>query len=1225
MSPRPNLQLIVSAATRALKRDVFLALAGAVTAMVASAFIVSWLLASNSWWPAPSVAPLVLELVLVAAAGFFAFRVMRHLQVQASERRIAAAGESALGLPEGSVRGVLELSRNVPAGTSSSLYQHAETSLANRLSGVSAVAFTGELGRSVRRQRVRSWAAAGALAVVLVILGFASPARSRAGWAPLLHPVAHLSPPPLPSMVVEPGSVEVPRGSALEIRIRAPQRDAVLLEWRSAGALASDATIELQNGSGAGRIADIDAAVHYWVKAPDGAVSDTFTITPTDPLLISELSVEITYPSYLSRPSEIFQTELPSLEVPEGTELRIRGRATRALAAAELIADSTKAQIALNVDGDAFVGRWVPRQSGQYRWELRGPNGVRAELVPAPFELTVIPDAPPEIEITYPGVDTTLTPDLQQSIIADARDDHGLLNAVLVSWRTSSAGQKDPVIEQPVTLEGDADRALIRGLLDARERNLLPGDTLSYFLRVTDNSPRRQTTSTPVYRLRLPSMNELREQAGEQGKEITKDLDELARAARELEKATRDLNRRAAGESQAKNDRTGQGGSQGNPGDKQMEFGKSEQTRSLLERQQQMLNQVDEMRQRVAALDRAMEAAGLKDPELQKRLQEMRELYDKLLTPELKKKLEELKQGVDKLDPEQVKKALEELAKQQQEMREQLERSLELMKRAAAEQEMNKLAQEAKELATQQEAVAEQMKQQGQSDKEKAEKQKEMAEQTKELSKALEELMKKLGQQGEAQASKQTGEAKEKTDQASKKQDQAAEQAGKQQGQQAAESGQQAADQLKDAAKSIEDARKQMAEGWKKEMQETMDKATNDALSMAQKQNEILQKMQEMQQQAQAGKQQQQQQGGQSVSPPQLGNQQQQGGGKQQQQQQGGKQQQQGQSQQGGQQQGGQQQGGQQAQQQQGKQGQQQQGGQQQQQQGGQQPGGQGAGGQSGGDMQQIKQDQAALKQGLEQLGKNLSEAGKQSAMMNRDVGSALGRANLSMEQVMKALEEASRMPTQEAEKTLDALNRLALELLKNQQQIQDAQAGSGLQQALEQMAELAKQQGGINGQSSSLAPLNVAPQSMADQLNRLAREQRDVAKKLGGMNNIGGREDVLGRIDELAKEAEAIAKELDGGRLTPQTLARQERLFHRLLDAGRTLERDEYDEERKAERPGVIPPHVAKALKPGLLDANAKYAVPSEEQLRGLPPAYRRLILEYFERLNRTPAPEKK
>jgi hypothetical protein len=263
------------------------------------------------------------------------------------------------------------------------------------------------------------------------------------------------------------------------------------------------------------------------------------------------------------------------------------------------------------------------------------------------------------------------------------------------------------------------------------------------------------------------------------------------------------------------------------------------------------------------------------------------------------------------------------------------------------------------------------------------------------------------------------------------------------------------------------------------------------------------------------------------------------------------------------------------------------------------------------------------LQQGLEQLGRNLAETGERSAMMNRDVGSSLGRANLSMQQTMQGLEQAqaqNRMPTQEAGQTVDALNRLALSLLENAQQIEQQQSGTGMQEALQQLTELAKQQGSLNGQSNSLMPLNLAPRAMSQQMNKLAQEQRDIAQKLGGMNEMkGSREDVLGQLDELAKEADRLARELEGQRLSPQVLARQERLFHRLLDAGRSLEKDETSEERVAERPGMVDPSQARALDPSLLENGTRFKAPTPEELKNLSPAYRRLILDYFERLNRT------
>src|SRR5690606_41372255 len=109
----------------------------------------------------------------------------------------------------------------------------------------------------------------------------------------------------------------------------------------------------------------------------------------------------------------------------------------------------------------------------------------------------------------------------------------------------------------PLELGGGQARAAMLGLLDASERRLLPGDTLFYYVRVTDNSPARQTGVSRTYKVRLPSMGELRDVAREGADELVADASELARAARRLSEQTRDLGRRASTSRQT--DREGRG------------------------------------------------------------------------------------------------------------------------------------------------------------------------------------------------------------------------------------------------------------------------------------------------------------------------------------------------------------------------------------------------------------------------------------------------------------------------------------------------------------------------------------------------------------------------------------------------------------------------------------------------------------------------------------------
>jgi hypothetical protein len=986
------------------------------------------------------------------------------------------------------------------------------------------------------------------------------------------------------------------------------------------------------------------------------------------------------YPGYLGREAERFEGDVPPLELPVGTTLTVRGRATRKLGEAVLQRGDGSSRIALEVTADRFVGRWTPRSSGVYHWHLTDRTGGGLASAPPPLEITIVEDAAPTVDITFPGVDTVLGPSMQQVIVADARDDHGLVDARLVSWRVSALGGSEAPVEEKLALEGDAERGIVRGILDATRRGLLPGDEIHYHVRVTDNSPRRQTAISPTYVLRLPGLTELRERAESQTEAMVADAEALTQSAKELEQSTRELARRSAnsrrGGASASVNRSGRsgrsGGSEGGSpgGQENLGYQEVEQARQLLDRQESMVRRVEEMRERTAALERAMQEAGLQDPALQERLREIRELYDQVLSPELKEQMEELRRSLDQMDPEEVQRALEQLAQRQAEFRQQVEQSLELLRRAAAEQEMNALAREAQELATQQQALAEAMKREGAPSPERIAQQQELSRQADALQRALESLAQKLGKQGETQAAAQAGQAGQSVEQARRAMDRAAQQArqpnGAQAGQQAGATGQQAAAELEQAAKTLESARESMAQAWRDEVQESVQQAANEALALAQRQNELLEQMREAQrQQDQAGRQQ-----GASQGQPSSGEQGQQQGAREGQTGSQGERPQQGKDPQQGQQGQGSQQGQQGQQGRQGQSGQQGQSGEQGQsgkqgrqgKQGGgagqrgdqaggqvgptgQRPSGQsGQGGQGGQgnqgnqgpegnqghqsgemDLQSLRSEQAALQQGLEALGRNLEEAGRRSAMVDREVGAALGRAMLSMQQTLEAMggrDGQSRMPIEEAEQTVEALNRLALSLLANSEKIEQAQSGTGLQEALQQLAELAKQQGALNGQTNSLLPLELGPQAMGAQMQRLAQTQRDIAKKLGGMNDMtGGSDDLLGELDALAREAEEIARELGGGRLTPELLARQERLFHRLLDAGRTLEREEYSDERVGERPGDVAPSLAPALDAALLNGGPRYPVPGPEALRALPPAYRKLILEYFDRLNRREA----
>ena len=520
-----SLRTLLDGVRSTLRRDTRVTVALSALCAVPAALLLAWLLGLLRPWSRPGFGPLLLDgLVFAAAAALIFFGMRRWLDVL-NERTVAADAERTAGIPEGTVLGALELSRSLPDGTSPSLARRAELDVGRRFAGVAPRDVALTLRERVRRRRRAAAGVFATLTTATLLLAFAAPEHSRAAWSPMARPVSHLVPPPLPALSVLPGDTEVHRGSDLPVHVRAPGREAVTLHWRMQGDVPREHTGPVTGDSAVFTISDVDADTEYWVVAPDGAVSRRFRITPADPLLLAELAVDVVYPPHVGRATDHYQGDVPLLEVPEGTQLVIRGRATRSLADAGLGGDSEGARF--TIQDDRFTGSFSPTASGLYAWRLRDDAGGEAAIAPAPIEIVVLPDAAPHVEIRFPAADTLLDASQRQAIVADARDDFGLSQARLVSWRVGGSGERGDDVEQPIELTGD-DRALIRAVLDASSRTLIAGDTLKFFIRVTDNSPRRQTAVSRTVSLRLPGIWELREQSAERADEMVADAAQLA-------------------------------------------------------------------------------------------------------------------------------------------------------------------------------------------------------------------------------------------------------------------------------------------------------------------------------------------------------------------------------------------------------------------------------------------------------------------------------------------------------------------------------------------------------------------------------------------------------------------------------------------------------------------------------------------------------------------------
>jgi hypothetical protein len=267
-----------------------------------------------------------------------------------------------------------------------------------------------------------------------------------------------------------------------------------------------------------------------------------------------------------------------------------------------------------------------------------------------------------------------------------------------------------------------------------------------------------------------------------------------------------------------------------------------------------------------------------------------------------------------------------------------------------------------------------------------------------------------------------------------------------------------------------------------------------------------------------------------------------------------------------------------------------------------------------------LRAEQGAIEEGVQRLMEQVRKTAGKNALVPPQIGAALGGAQVQMQKTREAIGSAMpnvREGAEQAGGAVDALNAAALQLLRARGEVSGSSSGSGLAEAMERMAELAKQQGGLGQQAAGMLPM-MGSAGIQQELRRLAERQRALAEELQRMEGQGN----MAGAGELADEAKELARRLDAGRLDRQVVERQERLFRRMLDAGRTLQGTEEDERKErqsttATRDSVrLPP----ALREKLTGQNGRLRVPTWDELQQLSPEERRLVVDYFRLLSESP-----
>lgn len=1155
------IELVDRERTRLRRMHLVVGLALAVGATCLLLALGASALGSARWMTMSPAVPFLIWVFVFSANVAVVVWTARRLERRTTRQNVAATIEREQAMRAGALRGVLEVA------DSGALGRRAAAALSERLKPAGPRLAPAEQ-RTMQRGAAQASIAAG---VAIAGLLFAAP-NFNDGLLAILRPVDAWRGTLLPKIAFKNLPPAVLRGESMRLQIAAPRRGTVKLTQRIPGeawvtqtvAVDRDGVASLEVGPMRGDLT---------IVATDGrSASDTAVVRVTDRPFVGAVSMRATYPAYLGRPGEDLAVG-EQARVPQGTVIDVSGRASTTLRDVRL--GNGGDTVSLKVNDHAFVGRFSPTKTGKYAWIATSMSGPIAD-VPLPLELEVVPDSAPHVELVSPAIDTIVAGDDKIPLRATASDDHGLSRVELVSWKQGAPGGAQSATVQRLA---EATTNVWDGatVLDLGPRGLKPGDALHVKIVAVDNSPWAQRGESRELLLKIPTMEERRS--------IARDaMDSAVAQARSAAAAEKSLQARTSDAARDRNQRgTPDQPSNANGGaDKKgnMSYDAAEKAKAVAKDQRELADQVKKLQNAAAQLEQQLKQAGALDSSLARQLQEAQQLLRDALTPELLAQMQKLENATQQLSKEQSQQSLKDLQAMQDKLREQLEKSAEMLKRAAMEGAMETLKDEAKEIADKNRALADSAKARPPADPQKqeakdlADRAQRFSDQAKKLEDRLEKDKADAGASGAKEAKQRADAAEESMRKAAGEQPQGKQQ--DQQNQQNQQKGQQQNGQQTGQQQTGQQQNSQQANGQKQGQgqqgekgqqgdkgqqgqQGQMEQNARDAASQMDKASQAMKDARDSQ--VNEWKSELTNALDQAIQETlQMARQEQQLEQK-------------------------------------------------------------ARSGQS--KPEELRGEQSAVKQGVDNASQKLQSEGQKTSLLS-------GRSQRSMAEAQQKVAEAMQSTTdsrsgQQAASALgeaaDALNRAAASLARDREKANSSNSATGFAEMMQQLQEMAKKQGSINAQAQGLLPGMGQPMSSQQQATSraLAREQRQVAQQLDEVGEAVGGD----RAAQLAKEAKALAEALEGGRLDATTLARQQQLFRKMLDAGRSLEKEEREDSDKRQATAA---KGGNELKPDNASATGraanKFREPTWEELRGLSADERRAILEYFKRINASTPP---
>jgi len=389
-----------------------------------------------------------------------------------------------------------------------------------------------------------------------------------------------------------------------------------------------------------------------------------------------------------------------------------------------LFDDSTRNNLKLN--GKKGSTNFVITKNDKYRISIIDTNNNRNSY-PIEYSINTIADNYPTIEIVQPEEDVALTKTELVNTQIKIRDDFGF-SRLLLRHRLTNTDFGVPAEKYSSESISIDKRGINQELFFVWETSgmmLTAGDIVTFYFEVFDNDyiSGPKSVKSKTFQLRVPTMEELFNNAEVTQEEAQLDLEEVLKEAEKLKEDMKDLS------NELKKD------------DKEITWNEKKKIEEAAERFEKLQNQVEEAQKKIDEAKKNLDENNLLSKETLQKYNELQKLMDEMNSDEMKNALEKLQKEMESMNRDKAQQSLEDMEFNEEMFKKSIERTVNLLKRIQIEQKMDEVIKRTEELHKKIDELKEETEKRdlsSESDK------KELAKKEEEISKQLEKLKEEM-------------------------------------------------------------------------------------------------------------------------------------------------------------------------------------------------------------------------------------------------------------------------------------------------------------------------------------------------------------------------------------------------------------------------------------------------------------------------------------------------